>query len=382
MRRLVLVFCAAALLGFVFASNLYAEMSVVITSPHNGDVLAPCGDQLITFQPTVTTETIKEIRVYSNGVYKALVKKEPWQYTWKKLVRGSYTLTVLLRDTDGNEVWSDPVRIKVGPVSAGEKVLNGSFECSTMAPWNLNLSGGSGAIATATVIDEAYFDDNNYLMVEITNPGTEFWHVQLQQSIPVDSGHVYQISFLADADIAKSINVSMQENQGDYRVQFGQDITIDGADLYGPYEFIASRTDPTNFMRFNISASTTTLYIDDIRVVDTSASSVDDKTLDAAGTVKDFALLDAYPNPFNMNTVIPFKLAQSGVVDLSIYNTRGQLIKTVASGLYNEGLHHVSWNGLNEQQQVVPSGVYFYRLTTSSKTNHAVDLSRKIVLVK
>jgi hypothetical protein len=380
MRRLVLVFCAAALLGFIFASNLCAEMSIVITSPHSGDVLAPCGDQVITFQPTVTTETIKEIRVYNNGVYKSIVKKEPWQYTWKKLVRGSYTLTVLLRDTDGNEVWSDPVRIKVGSVSAGEKVQNGSFECSSMAPWALAVN--SAAVAKATVIDEAYFDDNNYLMVEITNPGTEFWHVQLQQSIPTDSGHVYQISFLADADIAKSVNISMQENQDPWAVQWATDITIDGADLYGPYEFVATRTDPTNWMRFNISASNTTLYIDDVRVVDTSASSVDDKRLDAAGTVKDFALLDAYPNPFNMNTVIPFKLAQSATVNLSIYNTRGQLIKTVASGLFNEGLHEISWNGLNEQQQVVPSGVYFYRLTTSSKTNRAVDLSRKIVLVK
>jgi flagellar hook assembly protein FlgD len=98
--------------------------------------------------------------------------------------------------------------------------------------------------------------------------------------------------------------------------------------------------------------------------------------------VKNFELLDAYPNPFNMNTVIPFKLAQSANVNLSIYNTRGQWINTIASGFYNEGNHQVTWSGLNDEQQVVPSGVYFYRLTTAATTEHPVDLSRKIVLVK
>lgn len=380
MRRLVLFFCAVALMGFFFASNLCAEMSIAIASPLNGDVLSPCGDLKVTFDVKVTTETIKEVRLYSNGVYKGLVRKEPWEYTWKKLVRGSYELKALLKTTDNVEVWSTPIRVKVGSVSAGDKVLNGSFECSAIAPWTLAIN--SAAAATGTVIDEPYFDDPSYLMVEISNPGTEFWHVQLQQPIPVDSMHVYQLSFFADSDIAKSINISMQENQDPWAVQWSVDVNIDGADLYGPFEFIATRTDPSNYMRFNISGTNTTLYIDDIRLVDTSASSVKAIESDFSGAVKEFELFDAYPNPFNMNTVIPFRLAQSAVVNLSVYNTQGRLVKTVASGLHSEGTHQVSWNGLDEEQQVVPSGVYFYRLTTLSSTDHPLDLSRKIVLVK
>lgn len=379
MRRLLMTL---AVLSFMFALTAvaWADMSIAITSPQNGDYINPCGDLVVKFDVKVTTETIKDIRFYVNGAVRGVVRKEPWEYVWKKQVRGAYVLQAMLRSAEGAEVWSEPIRIKVGPVSAGEKVQNGSFECNALAPWNLNAHSGEGAVATGTVINEPYFDDDNYLMVEIQNGGSVNWHVQLQQNIPTDSGHVYQISFLADADEKKPILITMQENQAPWAVQYGQDIEIDGANLYGPFDFEATRTDPTNYIRFNIGANTTTLYIDDIRVIDTSASGVKAKEYDWSGAVKTFELLDAYPNPFNMNTVIPFVLSQPAKVNLAVYNMSGQLVQTLAVGQYEAGRHQVAWNGLDAEQRVVPSGVYFYRLIVDGK--RPFELSRKIVLVK
>ncbi|MDZ7316992.1 MAG: carbohydrate binding domain-containing protein [candidate division KSB1 bacterium] len=373
---MLIVFC----LGLFLSLPLQAELKVAITSPKNGEVLAPCGDVKITFDVDFTGESFKDLRVYVNGMYRGVVRKEPWEFLWKKAVRGAYVLQAQLRTTDNKEAWSDPVRIKIGPVSAAEKAQNGSFECSTMAPWNLNVNSGSGASARATVIDEAYFDDPNYLMVEITSGGSYNWHVQLQQNIPVDSGHVYLISFMADADVKKTINISMQENQDPWAVQWAMDIDIEGANLYGPYEFEAVRTDPSNHIRFNIGANTTTFYIDDIRVIDTSASGVKAKEYDFTGTVKEFELLAAYPNPFNMQTLIPFRLSQAADIDLAVYNLRGERIKTLAQGRWEAGQHQIGWNGLDETQQVVSAGVYFYRLIVNDKRPY--ELSRKLVLVK
>ena len=115
----------------------------------------------------------------------------------------------------------------------------------------------NGAVATGEVIEELYFDDIGYMFIEITNRGSADWHVQLQQPIPVDSGHVYQLTFLADADDKKLVRITMQENQDPWFVQWTQEVTIDGADEYGPFEFIAERTDPSNYILFNLGEDVT-----------------------------------------------------------------------------------------------------------------------------
>jgi hypothetical protein len=337
---------------------------------------------LVTFDITTTTETIKEVRFYSNGAYKGLVRKAPWEYTFKNIQRGRYEFKALLKSVEGTEAWSEAIIVKAGSVSAGEKISNGSFDCASLAPWTLNVNSGSGAVATASIIEDTYFDDLNYLMVEITSGGSANWHVQFQQPVPVDSGHVYLISFLADSDVQKTIDVSMQENQDPWFVQFGTEVPIDGADLYGPFEFVASRTDPTNYIRFNIGNNTTTYYMDDIRVIDTSASSVKAKEFDFSGAVKEFELLDAYPNPFNMNTTIPFSLSHEAEIRLEVYNMQGQLINSLAEGSFQPGVHKIMWDGMNAQQQIVPSGIYLYRLQILNNSDYPIQLSRKIVLVK
>ncbi len=79
-----------------------------------------------------------------------------------------------------------------------------------------------------------------------------------------------------------------------------------------------------------------------------------------------FALGQNYPNPFNPTTVISFQLPAASHVDLKVYNTTGQLVKTLATGDLEPGAHSVSWNGSNDLDRHVTSGVYFYTLTTDT----------------
>ena len=94
------------------------------------------------------------------------------------------------------------------------------------------------------------------------------------------------------------------------------------------------------------------------------------------------ALLPNYPNPFNPETWIPYQLATSSDVQITIYDTKGIVVRTLvlghqAAGYYTHRNRAAYWNGRNGLGENVASGVYFYQLL-------ADDIShlRKMVILK
>ncbi|MFO7659550.1 MAG: FlgD immunoglobulin-like domain containing protein, partial [Candidatus Cloacimonadaceae bacterium] len=84
-----------------------------------------------------------------------------------------------------------------------------------------------------------------------------------------------------------------------------------------------------------------------------------------------------YPNPFNPTTSISFSLVKAGQASLKIYNTKGQLVKTLLNTEKSSGSHTVVWNGLNNEGKAVSSGLYFYRLDAPGYSK-----TRKMMLLK
>jgi len=84
-----------------------------------------------------------------------------------------------------------------------------------------------------------------------------------------------------------------------------------------------------------------------------------------------------YPNPFNPSTTIRFNLPNPGNVKLSVYNVKGQLVKTLIDGFMNRDMHEVVWNGDDDNNRSVASGVYFYRLEANGKQE-----TKKMLLMK
>jgi flagellar hook assembly protein FlgD len=84
-----------------------------------------------------------------------------------------------------------------------------------------------------------------------------------------------------------------------------------------------------------------------------------------------------YPNPFNPQTAISFELAQTEMVNIDIYNIKGQRINTLSSQRYSAGEHSVIWNGNDDYGNRMPSGLYFYRIVTDSSSATA-----KMMLMK
>jgi hypothetical protein len=77
-----------------------------------------------------------------------------------------------------------------------------------------------------------------------------------------------------------------------------------------------------------------------------------------------FTLGQNYPNPFNASTVIPYSVRASHVslVNLRIYNLLGQEVRTLVNEPNGKGDHQVVWNGENNDEKEVSSGIYFYKL--------------------
>jgi hypothetical protein len=79
-----------------------------------------------------------------------------------------------------------------------------------------------------------------------------------------------------------------------------------------------------------------------------------------------FILSQNYPNPFNPTTKIEFQLPRHSSVKIAIFNTAGQLVRSLINAEYEAGTYRVDWNSRNDYNEYVASGTYFYRLETGS----------------
>jgi hypothetical protein len=94
----------------------------------------------------------------------------------------------------------------------------------------------------------------------------------------------------------------------------------------------------------------------------------------------EFKLKQNYPNPFNPITTIEFGIPESGkdnITTMKIFNILGQEITTLLNRKVNSGYHKIDWNGLNNKNIKIASGLYFYSLS-----NGKTELFKKMILIK
>jgi len=84
-----------------------------------------------------------------------------------------------------------------------------------------------------------------------------------------------------------------------------------------------------------------------------------------------------YPNPFNPMTTIDYMLNAPSVVNLTVYNLKGEKIKVLVEEDQKEGRYQVLWNGKDDTGRRVSSGVYFYILKTNEK-----ELVKKMIMIR
>ncbi len=85
-----------------------------------------------------------------------------------------------------------------------------------------------------------------------------------------------------------------------------------------------------------------------------------------------------YPNPFNPTTTIEFFIQNDSKINISIFNIKGQKIKTLVNNELIKGSHSIIWNGVDDLGKSVGSGVYLYKLNVNGK----VEAVKKCLLLK
>jgi hypothetical protein len=91
-----------------------------------------------------------------------------------------------------------------------------------------------------------------------------------------------------------------------------------------------------------------------------------------------FVLKQNYPNPFNPVTSIDYTVPiGKNMVELEVFNSQGQHIRTLVSQEQLQGTYHVVWNGRTDSGTLAPTGIYFYRLNIGDRS-----LTRKMILLK
>lgn len=90
-----------------------------------------------------------------------------------------------------------------------------------------------------------------------------------------------------------------------------------------------------------------------------------------------YSLEQNYPNPFNPSTTIKYSLPLNGNVKLSVFNTLGEEVAVLVNELAEAGYYTIEWNGTNNHNVKLPSGVYIYRLEAGNFTS-----AKKLVILK
>ncbi|MCD6102118.1 MAG: T9SS type A sorting domain-containing protein, partial [Candidatus Cloacimonetes bacterium] len=93
--------------------------------------------------------------------------------------------------------------------------------------------------------------------------------------------------------------------------------------------------------------------------------------------ITNYEIISVYPNPFTHNTNISFSIKNSNNIQLDIYNIKGQRIKTLVSELMKVGNHEIEWDGRNDYGKPVANGIYFYKLSTDTKS-----ITKKMILLR
>ncbi len=100
---------------------------------------------------------------------------------------------------------------------------------------------------------------------------------------------------------------------------------------------------------------------------------------DVAPTLEGLDLFKPTPNPFRQSTRMAYAVSgsASAQVEISVYNTAGQRVRTLVSAVQAAGRHEATWDGRDDKGAAVPAGVYFYRAVIGGQ-----NIVSRVVLVK
>jgi len=129
------------------------------------------------------------------------------------------------------------------------------------------------------------------------------------------------------------------------------------------------------------------IYFDDMRTVSSTEVSINTEIIVRVGTQvlsidveavpEVYALRQNYPNPFNPTTTLRYDLPEDAMVNITIYDMMGRLVKTMVNTQQNAGFKSVRWNATNDNGAPVSAGLYLYTIQAGEFRQ-----TKKMILLK
>jgi flagellar hook assembly protein FlgD len=140
------------------------------------------------------------------------------------------------------------------------------------------------------------------------------------------------------------------------------------------FEISELNPNKTHQVKLEVGNTRKYCYIDYFDIIEGKAVSIQDEN-DTRPTY--FELSQNYPNPFNASTSIRFHLNKADHVKLEVYNMNGEKVKTLVNQRKGPGTYVSRWDGKNEYNRHVATGLYYCRLEYGSLTE-----SKKMIYLK
>jgi len=128
---------------------------------------------------------------------------------------------------------------------------------------------------------------------------------------------------------------------------------------------------PCRFAINCISSDAFVFFVDDT-IINVGTPAVDPVT-----PVVTTALNGCFPNPFTPATTISYSVKSATPVTIEIYNTKGQKVRTLVSETKASGNYQIAWDGTDQNNRKVSSGIYFYKMYAGK-----YSASKKMILMK
>jgi hypothetical protein len=203
--------------------------------------------------------------------------------------------------------------------------------------------------------------------------GAEFRDIQLPvqlggfEVLPAPNKVGNLLSWKTESEIDNiGFNIWRSETEADIYDEEGQVINYRRitADLIPG---AGTSTSPQEYSYLDRTAENDRMYYYKIEQIDVNgqAAFFGPVALDRTEAVPiDYVLSQNFPNPFNPSTTIKYYLSEDSQVSLSVFNLLGKRVRVLAEGQHHAGLYSVSWDGRDDNGQVMGSGIYFYELDT------------------
>lgn len=224
---------------------------------------------------------------------------------------------------------------------------------STIDPSWVNLANGTyrwatKAVYTSNVISVPSF--SNILQKQVINGSISGVVRNSTNSAPIAGASVTTGSFNATTNSVGAFNIQLP---------------------IGVYDVTASKTGFVSHTEEGVTvvanqATTANFYL-------TPGSGAEDELIPITAT----ALKGNYPNPFNPETTISFALKEPARVVLNVYNTKGQLVRSLCNADLPKGYHNLLWDSKDNSGNGVGSGVYFYQMQADTYRS-----TRKMLLME